>query len=373
MTVWSWGANSYGQLAQDNCDDQLLPQKANFPANIRLISGGGGHTLAITDSGELFTCGSNSKGQLGINTTGDSPVLKPVVVGNGQKVFMAVGGWDFSMAISETSEIFSWGSNAFGQLGDPSLPSKCLAPTKVCGGKMFTQVDAGLRHVVALSETGDVYCWGHSKKGQCAVEGDKPPLKVTSPTKVEFPDSTVRVVSVYAGSYHSVALTDQGQVFVWGCNKYGQCTQDPQVTSQVNTPYRVNQDLFGGQKVKVIRSGWTHLIAQTESGALYSWGRGDYGQLGRSRSGGATYSPLPALIETSIEVTSFACGSEHTLFLAGGNVYALGWNEHGLCATGDEINIETVTRISALENQSVIYIACGGGHCFAITRDNDFG
>ncbi|XP_045176945.2 secretion-regulating guanine nucleotide exchange factor-like isoform X2 [Mercenaria mercenaria] len=366
------GANSYGQLAQGDCDDRLLPKPAtNVPANIKLIHGGGGHTLVIAGIGKLYTCGSNNKGQLGLNSTDDVFVLTPVTVGNDENVTIATGGWDFSLAITESSDLYSWGSNTFGQLGDSSLPNKCLVPRKICEGLKFIQVAAGLRHVVALAENGDVYCWGHSKKGQCAVPVDeKPPLKVTSPTKVMFPAGIGRVVSVSAGSYHTVALTDQGQVLVWGCNKYGQSTQSSEVKPQVNTPYMISQKLFGDEKVKLIQSGWTHLIAQTDSGALYSWGRGDYGQLGRSRPEGTTYSHVPAPIDTCVKVSSYTCGSEHTLFLADGKVYALGWNEHGLCATGDEVNVQTVTLVAALENQTVIYIACGGGHCFAITKDN---
>jgi hypothetical protein len=58
-------------------------------------------------------------------------------------------------------------------------------------------------------------------------------------------------------------IPEKGQVYVWGCNKYGQCTQSPDVISQVNTPHMVNQEMFKNQKVVVVKSGWTHLVAQT--------------------------------------------------------------------------------------------------------------
>lgn len=58
-------------------------------------------------------------------------------------------------------------------------------------------------------------------------------------------------------------ISDKGQVFVWGCNKYGQCTQSPEVITQVNTPYMVNQEMFNNRKVVAVKSGWTHVIAQT--------------------------------------------------------------------------------------------------------------
>lgn len=376
MIVWSWGANSYGQLGLGHCDDQLLPQPlVEFPENVSVASGGGGHTLFVTDCGQLFACGSNNKGQLGLNSTDDFHVLTRVSTPVGIRVVMATAGWDFTLIVTETNKLYVCGSNAFGQLGDPSLASKNTVPTEICGDLQFQQVAAGLRHSVALTVSGDVYCWGHAKRGQCAVLTDgNPPLKVVSPEKVTFPDGSGKMVQVVAGSYHTAALSDNGEVYIWGCNKYGQCTLDPEVSSQVSAPCKVSEQLFQGQKVKVLQTGWTHFMAQTDTGIIYSWGRGDYGQLGRSLPQGTTFSYIPAPVDTKIQVHSFVCGSEHTLFLSdGGNVYAVGWNEHGLCATGDEVNVVTVTLVRSLENRTVLCIGCGGGHCFAITQDTENG
>ena len=60
----------------------------------------------------------------------------------------------------------------------------------------------------------------------------------------------------------SAILPESGNLFFWGCNKYGQSTQDPRTTSQVNVPYQLGANLFTG-KVVEIKSGWTHLVAKT--------------------------------------------------------------------------------------------------------------
>lgn len=54
----------------------------------------------VLDCGKLYTCGSNNKGQLGINTTDDAYTLQNVVIDENDKVVMATGGWDFSVAIT---------------------------------------------------------------------------------------------------------------------------------------------------------------------------------------------------------------------------------------------------------------------------------
>lgn len=356
-----------------HCEDQLLPKRVDHvPRNVASVTGGGGHTILLTESGDIYTCGSNNKGQLGLNATADVSVLSPVSLPSKSRVVMVTGGWDFSLAVTESHELYAWGSNAFGQLGDATSLNKCLTPTRVAADVQFVMVAAGLRHSVALTVDGEVYCWGHAKRGQCSVlVDDKPPQKIMSPCKVVFPLGTGRIKQVVAGSYHTAALSENGQLFVWGCNKYGQCTISPEVTAQVNAPHMVSPDLFEGEKVKVIQTGWTHFMAKTDSGVMYSWGRGDYGQLGRSRLPGAVYSYQPAHVDTQLKISEFVCGSEHTLFLSeSGQLYSLGWNEHGLCATGDEVNVETVTLVKYYENQTVLKIACGGGHCFAVTAES---
>lgn len=128
VNLYSWGANSYGQLGLGNQDDHLLPQKVVLPetldgtilnqpvANrIKSITGGGGHSIIIQDDGSLFTCGNNCNGQLGLNHYNNiaafTRVNLPAVI------LQASAGWDFTVVLSDRGEVFAFGSNEFGQLG----------------------------------------------------------------------------------------------------------------------------------------------------------------------------------------------------------------------------------------------------------------
>ena len=75
---------------------------------------------------------------------------------------------------------------------------------------------------------------------------------------------------VYMYQYlFTLLASEKGEVLIWGCNKHGQCALDPAKSSQVNVPSVVDQTVFEGQMVTRIRSGWTHLLAQT--GKTVNW------------------------------------------------------------------------------------------------------
>ncbi|XP_060083459.1 secretion-regulating guanine nucleotide exchange factor-like [Ylistrum balloti] len=357
----SWGANSYGQLGQGHTEDKFLPGDVT-PADINIcsITGGGGHTLIINDEGELFVCGSNNKGQLGLGHTRDIPTLAKVKVPGDAPVIKASGGWDFTLILTGKGELFAMGSNAFGQLGMPgsnqvSLPVKVQIPDD----EKVADVDAGLRHVVMVTDRGNVYCWGAGRKGQCGVLIDKKaPAKLVSPAPVTISETERRVCSVVAGSQHSVAVTDNGDMYLWGCNKYGQCLVDPSQCPSVLTPIPAPPRDW---TLTHLSSGWTHLLARTAEGKLYSWGRGDYGQLGRSCDGSCDHIPARILGLPSVQIVS--CGSEHNLAVSDDRLaYSWGWNEHGICGTGDEENVHKPQSVSALSKTKVKCLGCGNGH-----------
>jgi len=127
----SWGANSYGQLCLGHKEDVLVPESCelnDLPVNSKIISisGGGGHTAVITENQDLFMCGWNNKGQLGLGDIDDRPLLCQVP-------FLALVkqvscGWNHTLAITEAG-LYVWGSNSFGQLGIGQIGGCITRPT----------------------------------------------------------------------------------------------------------------------------------------------------------------------------------------------------------------------------------------------------
>lgn len=127
----SWGANSYGQLCLGHKEDVLLPESYelnDLPVNSKIssISGGGGHTAVITENQDLFMCGWNNKGQLGLGDIDDRPLLCQVPFH--ALVKQVSCGWNHTLAITEAG-LYVWGSNSFGQLGIGKIGGCITRPT----------------------------------------------------------------------------------------------------------------------------------------------------------------------------------------------------------------------------------------------------
>uniref|UniRef100_A0A8C6N3E8 Secretion regulating guanine nucleotide exchange factor n=1 Tax=Mus spicilegus TaxID=10103 RepID=A0A8C6N3E8_MUSSI len=283
--LFAWGANSYGQLGLGHKEDVFLPQQlSDFCQTgcIKSVTGGGGHSAVVTDGGDLFVCGLNKDGQLGLGHTEEVlrfTICNPLL---GCPIRQVACGWDFTIMLTEKGQVLSCGSNAFGQLGVTHGPRKCVVPQAIeCLREKVVCVAAGLRHALATTATGSVFQWGTglASSGRRLCPGQNLPLFLTAkePSRVTGLENSTAVCAV-AGSDHSASLTDTGELYVWGRNKHGQLASRAVF---LPLPQRIEAHCFQDEKVTAVWSGWTHLVAKTETGKVFTWGRADYGQLGR--------------------------------------------------------------------------------------------
>ncbi|XP_030845433.1 secretion-regulating guanine nucleotide exchange factor [Strongylocentrotus purpuratus] len=389
--VFSWGANSYGQLGLGHQKDHLLPENLKtFPEDVKTIVGGGGHTVFLTGNGDLHVCGSNNKGQLGLGHTSD--INKLVRVPDLRPLKQIVCGWNHTVAITENDELLCWGSNTHGQLTHKesivTKPRRIELSGVDC--PRFAAISGGLRHTLAVSTDGQLWTWGAGKKGQLGWTDSKMRVPHQWNKPVHIPvkedDVDVKFVQVAAGAYHSAALSDMGILYIWGCNKWSQLAQ-PKSSNPISTPKRLDPALFDGLTIKGIHSGWTHMLAITEDESVYTWGRNDYGQLGRpaakSISNGSaesesnatptTTTPDCCHVPTEISILKNAkqivCGAEHSLAITKDDkLLAWGWNEHGMCADGTKTNVFLPKQVQGLDGQVASKVGVGAGHCFAFCQ-----
>ncbi|EDV28782.1 uncharacterized protein TRIADDRAFT_52018 [Trichoplax adhaerens] len=323
--VWSQrqqGANSYGQLGLGHTDDKITPQKMpNLNFKPKWIGGGGGHSVFldvyVAETGELYACGWNNNGQLGLehqdNVTRLQKLSLPIRM---QKVAC---GWNHTIALSVEGKLYSWGSNAFGQLGHSpcSRGSIINTPTLIedISDREFIDTCAGLRHTHAVEACGQTWSWGACKKGQLGI-GERMDI-VEKPVLISTLRG-IRVKKVVAGSYHSACLTECGEVFCWGSNRYGQCTLADKTESLI--PVKISSESCVNKCFIDIHSGWSHVVAVVEGGIVYSWGRCDYGQLGYtelSDGDSKRYQQEPACVPNLHDLRQIACGSEHNIVISG--------------------------------------------------------
>ncbi|XP_022089260.1 secretion-regulating guanine nucleotide exchange factor-like [Acanthaster planci] len=399
----AWGANSFGQLALGHTRDCLIPEVVDHPPEgIKLLAGGAGHTALLTESGKVFMCGSNFKGQLGLGHTQNMHRL--VEVPELPCIAKVACGWDHTLAITDKGHLFSWGSNMFGQLAHTARrPARITA---FPSGHAVIDIAAGLRHSLAVTKDGRVWSWGSGVKGQlgrfdqqaqagaqAGAESRAVPEKSEQPQPVNFDGDKVKIIQVAAGANHSVALSDEGIIYVWGENKRGQLGEEPSSESVAKAdtsplPKALDREFFGGRSVQRIHSGWTHMIAVLDDRTIVAWGRNDYGQLGcpakpddgddeeeadegTSEGNGERstnrYSCTPVEVPVLQGCRQIVCGAEHNLAITEDQVLlAWGWNEHGMCGDARVIDVHTPKKVDTRVGGKPVLIGSGAGHCLAL-------
>lgn len=251
-------------------------------------------------------------------------------------------GWLHHCAVLKNGDIYCWGRNLDGELGDGTMVSKSV-PTKVKGlPGPAAQVDGGsgvgtLSKTCAALVTGDVWCWG---------EGNSMPAKVNTL-------SNIKEVSVGLG--HMCALSKSGALHCWGRNDSGQVGNGTDL--YVANPYQV---LNGVSRVS---AGVSHTCGSTTNDALYCWGRNFTGQLG---IGSMSNKLLPTVVNGIAGVTAVASGNSHTCAIALGNVYCWGGNTDGQLGTGGSTPSSAPGSVTL---QNAIEIAAGYDFSGAIVAD----
>ncbi|KAM8922951.1 LOW QUALITY PROTEIN: secretion-regulating guanine nucleotide exchange factor [Lycaon pictus] len=383
----AWGANSYGQLGLGHKEDVLLPQQLDDfckPECIRRITGGGGHSAVVTDGGSLFVCGLNKDGQLGLGHTEDVLYFTSCRSLLGCPIQQVACGWDFTIILTESGQVLSCGSNSFGQLGVPQGPRRCVVPQAIeLLRERVVCVAAGLRHALAATASGTVFQWGtglaSSGRRLCPGQTLPPFLTAKEPSRVTGLENS-KATCVLAGSDHSASLTDAGELYVWGSNKHGQLAS---LAAFLPKPQKIEAHCFQNEKVTSVWSGWTHLVAQTETGKVFTWGRADYGQLGwqleshedwKARNQDSSFpcsgpqKSMPSSLHCLTGAAEVSCGSEHNLAVIGGTCYSWGWNEHGMCGDGSEANVWAPKPVEALRSSRGLLVGCGAGHSLALCQ-----
>ncbi|CAG9862836.1 unnamed protein product [Phyllotreta striolata] len=364
MSLYCWGANSYGQLGLGyRSDEEITPKEIPLKdcdlraENIVSIAGGAGHTLILDNQGFVYCCGWNSKGQLALSD--DTLKFSQIEILKEFKVVQISCGWDFSAAVTECGKQFVWGNNGNTQLGlsksitCTGIPSRLQVSQKLATG--FKHVSCGLRHTAMITKDGGLVVAGTGAKGQLGLGDNFDDNNYLSISRV--PDLS-DVISVASGQHHTVVLIDNGTVLSWGENKFGQLGVDPNVANSF-----VPLEVFNNESLKTVYAGWTHSAALTDNGEVYMWGRNSYGQLGSQRDVPYKIEKVPSLSN----VSQLSVGSEHNLAITSeGKLLAWGWNEHGSCGTGDKKDVKVPTQI--LANKKVKSAFACTGSSFAVVE-----
>jgi alpha-tubulin suppressor-like RCC1 family protein len=266
--VWGWGNNTFGQLGIGTVQCKSTPTVGPNTGRICHVSAGYNHSLAIDDKGGVWGWGRNNYGQVGDGTT--IQWKTPISINLNRVIIKISAGGDFSLALDNKGRIWSWGYNQHGMLGDDTVVSK-RRPVLVEGErKTFSQISAGYEHSLALTKTGDIWAWGINSYGGL---GDNTTIGRYTPISIHFTNKTF--CHIQSGRLFSTAIDNNGQVWSWGYNNHGQLGDNSTISRITPVTIQGNQKTFC-----YIYSGDLHTVAIDNHNDVWAWGYNNKGQLG---------------------------------------------------------------------------------------------
>uniref|UniRef100_A0A7S2S3X1 Myosin motor domain-containing protein n=1 Tax=Mucochytrium quahogii TaxID=96639 RepID=A0A7S2S3X1_9STRA len=275
--VLSWGFGDRGQLGHGTFTPEMSPRPVDYflrpPPHFDLgkrivvtrLASGDAHLLALTKNHKVYSWGSGSRGQLGHGSCDN--LAKPAMIESlaKWKIDTIICGANHSAAKTTSGSVFTWGGGGL-QLGHgPSFGSGDIAtPRHVSrlSSERVCSLSSGRNFMAVVTKLGNIYTWGCNKFGQLGL-GDQKDRVV--PIKLEK-DSNRRFAKICCGARHCVAIDVKGTVFVWGSNHYGQLGLGS--TKDAHKPVKL---VLTG-RAKQVACGWRHTIALLESEDIYVCG-----------------------------------------------------------------------------------------------------
>jgi alpha-tubulin suppressor-like RCC1 family protein len=354
---YGWGYNNYAGLGLGHTARVLVPTAVGLPAGTIDVQGGSDFTVALTDQGHVFTWGGNQWGQLGDGTTQHRFAPHQVKVTGSPRITSIAVGDDHVVALSRSGLVYGWGRNDLGQTGSGTLADRHTQPVKVNtpGGNRLTKLAAGNACGFAISATGAAYAWGHAtplgagvlsggltatrggvgsavvptllslprRSGATEIDAGQRHLVVLTtsgelltfgvnavgrpmPETLPIHRSWGRVTAISAGDNHTLALTTNGSVLAWGSNRFGQLGTGN--TENHDLPRKVIIPRLNGRIVQVIAAGDTS-FARTSS-RIYAWGHSGWGQHGTGETA-QVLRASPVTLPTHRRVIGLYCGRYH--------------------------------------------------------------
>ena len=313
--------DGYGFLGQGVAMKTMLtPTAIDLEPSVKVISVAAAmtHTLALSEAGTVYSFGRGECGKLGHGDENDQPTPKLIEALQGVRITAIVAGNFHNLVLTEAGAVYRFGGGASG--GRPSDEDENhLTPTLIetLRGVRITAIAMGSFHSLVLSEAGTVYSFGRGKCGKLGHgdENDQPTPKLIEALR------GMRICAIAACECYSWALSEAGAVYSFGQGKPGGRLGHPDWGSKL-TPMRI--EALRGVRITAISAGDYHSMALSEAGEVYSAGMGENGELGH---GDEEDRLTPTRIEAlrGVRITAIVARCFNSLVLSdSGRVYSFG-------------------------------------------------
>ena len=295
-------------------------------------------------------------GQLGDGTNTDRPLPGQTGIADD---WVAVAASSYNLAINKKGELWAWGNNTNGQLGNGTTTHLNI-PTRVEGdGKHnWVTVAAGSGHSLGIRGEGELWAWGRNSLGSI---GDDTTTQRPTPVRIGTAGDWVAVA---AGDNHSLAINKKGELWAWGYNYYGQIGDGSGVTRRIPTRVGTDSDWL------MVTSGTSKSMGLREAEGrreLWSWGRGVYGALGNGSTANSRY-PTKVIGDNWITVL---LGSNHGMAIRQdeGKLELWGWGLNGNGQIGDGYKTNRLSPVQ-IPGENWIAVSAGIYHSLGMREIN---
>jgi len=337
-TAWSVGYGNSGQLGiplfaiynaqykSSYKSDQQLPKDFNpvvrIPLNLSLysnkkvlkVSCGKYHSLILTEVNQLFSTGLYTRGRLGLGKDIQANITTYCPIPSIKNIVDMSCGNDYSISLDDKGNVFAWGSNKYGCLGSNNPLYDEWEPVIVSSITEAIYIVAGPNHCAAIDRQGKVYMWGAANHGQLG-------LKTISNEKfIPIPKVNLltgkKVATLALGKKHTLALTQNLEVYACGSNENGQLGisfTEPSMINRNHISQPILIQVLLNKGICKIACGKNHSCGLSLSGLLYTWGDNRQGQLGHPLEINSQEIPMMAKNLMGKAITSVYAWQDYTV------------------------------------------------------------
>ena len=321
-------------------------------------------TVCLKSDGTVWASGINNYGQLGDGSNTSKNIMVPVKSTDGilSDVKEIAVGLNHAAALKNDGTVWAWGYNIYGQLGDNTTMNRNIAVQTrgVSGVSQYltdiVSIASGRHHVLAVKNDGTVYSWGSNEYGQLAdvesITKHMRPIQVSGLTDITY---------IATGQYNSFAINSEGDAWGWGYNRYGALGIG---TTELNNyaPILIN----ALSDIKMIKTGAHETLALTNTGNVLSAGRRDY--ISPVSSQTVLYNTVFAAVSGMDFIEKIECGFFFNMAIkTDGSVYAWGENANGQLGIDSQVMNSTPTLVSGFVDVEGVFL--GNNSSIAIKND----
>jgi alpha-tubulin suppressor-like RCC1 family protein len=314
-TALAFGDDFFGQLGNGTrtLDPNPIPLAVPVPGPAKLVATSGSASFVVTVDGRLFSFGFNFLGALGraanFGTASPNPTPAQVTLPGATGSITQVAAGDFhTLVLTSANELYAFGDGSSGALG-PSTNTKTATPQRITlpgASGPIVQIAAGSSFSMALTSTGQIFTWGDNRFGELGVATNSGTTNgVFTPGPVALPGATGPAVQIAAGGFHALVRTATGQVYSFGRNAVGELGRAAnQVPNPTPAPIALPERAISVAAGTLVSPDEEDSLVLTASGRVFGFGSDAAGQIGAG-----SQLALPD------RVGQIAAGEDHTLLI----------------------------------------------------------